>query len=121
MIRKFALNLWRWKIGTEELPNTDGSVSLDDLSRTEWSDEFEQLCRNRLIIGALRYGRLNAKNKPQYNRIESIRKRLLNYEQTGNTENLVDIANICLCEYVEGNHPNKHFAAIDDGEHVKPM
>ena len=51
-------------------------------------------------------------------RIGSIVKRLMSYQETGNTELLVDVANLCLCEFVEGKHPNKHFRAVDDGEHV---
>ena len=93
-------------------------VTLDELSRTEWSPNFERLMRNRLIMGALRYGRLHARNKRAYNRIASIRKRLDLYEQTGNLETLVDCANLCLMEFEETRHPLAHFDAADDKHHV---
>lgn len=93
-------------------------VTLDDLSTTEWSSDFEQLMRNRLILGALRYGRIGHKNKPKYDRVGSMKKRLLKYEKTGNREYLVDVANLCLLEFVECHHPLRHFNSIDDGEHV---
>lgn len=93
--------------------------SLDKLKVTEWSPEFEQLMRNRLLIGAYRYGRLGDLNKPQYDRIKGIQMHLTLYQESGNTEHLVDIANIALCEFVEGDHPKKHFRSVDDGEHVE--
>lgn len=94
-------------------------LSYKDLAKSEWSPKFEQLMRNRLIMGALRYGLLHAPGKPQYDRIASIVKRLNVYKETGNTEHLVDAANLCLMEFEEGKHPKKHFAAHDDGIHVQ--
>ena len=89
-------------------------VSLRD---TEWSEEFEQLMRNRLIMGSFRYRLLGDPDKPKYNRVDSVRRRLDEYERSGNTEMLVDAANGCLLEFVEGTHPLKHFAPNDDREH----
>lgn len=71
------------------------------------------------MFGALRYGRIHAEGKLQYDRIASIEKRLRLYKKSGNQEYLVDCANLCLLEFEEGTHPKKHFAAIDDGEHVE--
>ena len=105
--------------------NVDGSIknkdklNIEELKKTEWNKEFEQLMRNRLIIGAFRYGKMNAPDKPNYDRMSSIIKRANNYLDTGNDELLVDIANLCMMEYIEGNHINKHFSSVDDGEHVK--
>lgn len=92
--------------------------SYEGLKESEWSEDFEKLMRSRLIIGALRYGKIGAANKPQYDRVNSMIKRLTKYQETGNKEFLVDVANICLLEFVECNHPNQHFHAIDDGEHT---
>lgn len=90
---------------------------IETLHQTEWSKEFESLMRNRLIVGSFRYGRLGIANKPQYDRCRDIKRRLELYQETGNTENLVDIANLALCEFVEGQHPLKHFAATDSEVH----
>ena len=89
------------------------------LEASEWSSQFERLMRNRLIMGALRYGKLGAPGKPQYDRFKSMFKRLLAYHDTGNLELLVDIANLCLVEFVDGNHPRRHWHAADGGHHVE--
>lgn len=92
--------------------------TLDELAASEWSPEFERLMRNRLIMGALRYGKLGTPGKQVYDRLSSIRRRLMNYECSGNLELLVDIANLALCEFVECHHPLRHWHAVDGGEHV---
>lgn len=105
--------------GLVELAKLDPRFSYKNLVQSEWSPNFEQLMRNRLIMGALRYGLLNdTANKPSYDRMASIKKRADKYAETGNLEFLVDMANLCLLEFEEGQHPNKHFHAVDDGEHV---
>lgn len=120
--RTFIENLWRWKCGMPEIKiiiEPPPRLNYNDLKKTEWCKNFEMLCRNRMIMGAFRYGKLFDKNKYKYDRIESIKRRINDYEKTGNTENLVDIANLCRCEFIEGAHPNRHFKSIDDGEHVR--
>jgi len=89
-------------------------VDYNILVTTEWSSIFEKLMRNRLIVGSYRYGRLGAKGKPTYANIPSMIKRLQAYETDGNDEHLVDVANLCLCEFIEGTHPLKHFGSIDE-------
>jgi hypothetical protein len=70
-------------------------------------------------MGAFRYGLLGAKGKPKYDRIECSIRRLREYQLTGNTEHLLDVANMMELEWVEGDHPLKHFQSKDDGEHTK--
>lgn len=95
--------------------------SLESLKKTEWSPHFEKYMRNRLIMGAIRYGVLKSKGKPQYDRVSSIRQHLDLYMETGNAEHLVDIANLSLCEFEEPNHPKFHWDAQDDSEHTKEI
>lgn len=94
---------------------------LECMMTTEWSPEFEKLMRNRLLMGCFRYGSLQQANKPKYDKINSIRQRLDLYEQGGNAEHLVDIANLCLVEFVDETHPNFHFKAQDDTTHAKEI
>jgi hypothetical protein len=94
---------------------------LDELKNSEWSDEFEQLMRNRLIVGSFRYGLLKDSDRPSYKRVSSIIDRLKLYLEDGNTEHLVDAAAISLAEYVCGDHKLKHFGPNDDHIHMKEM
>ena len=117
-LRFFFDNLWLWKCNLPE--NQPFKIdNPDTLYESEWSPRFEKYMRNRLVMGALRYGKINAPNKPKYCRVESMVKRLNQYQKTGNLEILVDVANLCLLEFEEGNHPNKHFNALCENEHVK--
>jgi hypothetical protein len=117
----YLKNLWRWKCGLPEIDisKPQDKINIDELRKSEWSPRFEKLMRNRLIMGAIRYGKLHAAGKPDYNRIGSILKRIKQYETTKNKELLVDIANLCLLEFEEGIYPESNFTVIDDGEHVE--
>lgn len=98
----------------------NGAMSLQELQKSEWSELFEQLMRNRLVMGAFRYGRLGAEGKSQFDRVEYMERCLQKYKETGNLECLVDIANLALVEFVEGKHPQRHFHTEEDGkEHAQ--
>jgi hypothetical protein len=123
--RKAAItDLWLRSAG---LPETEVDrwarpVTYASLAASEWSPEFEQLMRNRLIMGALRYGRIGAPCKRQWDRVEGIRQRLDAYEEEGSLEMLVDVANLCLLEFCEGKHPLRHWPTPYEEEaitHVK--
>lgn len=89
---------------------------VDSLARTEWSPEFERLMRNRMIMGGIRYGTLRSQktNPPSHiYLLAMIKQRLEKYADDGNTEHLVDAANICLVAFEIGTHPKKHFYAQD--------
>ncbi len=103
------------KVGSEGMP------SLTELRKTERSPEFDKLRENRKILGAFRYGLLGARDKPQWDRISAMEKRLAEYRENGNLEKLVDVANLAEMEFVEGRHPNRHWSAEDDGKHVSKV
>jgi ABC-type phosphate/phosphonate transport system permease subunit len=88
------------------------------LWESEWCYEFERKMRFRLIMGRFRYGALGSLNKLKYNRVKAMRAKLDQYEETGNTELLVDVANLTMCEFVEGDHPNKHFKSLEENQGV---
>ena len=62
------------------------------LHETEWDSNFEQLMRNRMVMGAIRYESFHEKKKGDYNYIKSVEEKIVKYKQTGNTELLVDVA-----------------------------
>lgn len=108
------------RAGLGDAPPLPSKKELKDklagLYQTEWSPRFEILMRNRLVMGALRYGLLAEKIKKggKWNLIEPILKKVELYEKTGNQEYLVDAANYCLLAFECDNHPNRHFHALDD-------
>lgn len=117
--RYFMDQLWdRARARARAKPETGDASSYESLLRTEWSNGFEQMMRARLVMGALRYGLMGFPAKPQYDRVTAAMTRLLAYQEDGNLERLADAANLCLLEFVEGDHPRRHLAAADDGVHV---
>lgn len=114
----FINNLWRRSTGLSELQESE-SISLETMLSTEWSDRFEILLRNRLVVGGFRYGLLNEPNKPRYDRVSAIIKRAQLYQEIGNDELLVDIANLAMLEFEEGKHSKKYFTSIENIEHIK--
>lgn len=115
----FLLDAWTRNVtGTGLKSEPSKPVSMCELRESEWSNTFENLMRNRLVMGALRYGRIGASGKPKYNRPADCIARMKAYIETGNLEHLVDVANLCLLEFVEGDHPARHFSAADDGTHT---
>lgn len=117
-INFFCKNLWRWKIGIPEISPRE-MPTLKKVFEVQWSSEFEKLMRNRLAMGYFRYMPLSEQPKGHYNNMGSAERRLNQWKETGNDELLVDIANLCMVEFMKGVHPNKHFKSEDDGEHVQ--
>jgi hypothetical protein len=87
-----------------------------------WSREFEQLMRNRLLMGAFRYGLFSDQRASgtHYDSVASAIAHLVKYIRTGNSEHLVDAANLCLVEFVRPTQES-HFSAVDDGEHAEKL
>jgi hypothetical protein len=103
----------------EGLEMPDSIPSLDILQKTEWSEEFENFMRNRLIMGRFRYGPFQNINRTPEAVIENIKLRADKYIKERNTEYLVDIANLCMKVFVVDDHPRKHFKSEDDKNHTK--
>jgi len=97
----------------------DKREPLDALRASEWSPKFERRMREGLLMGRFRYGAMGRKDRRNYDRIGSARKRLAEYLETGNLELLSDAANLCMLEFEHGTHPLKHWGPVDDGEHVQ--
>lgn len=124
---QFLKDLWLWKTGKKEKEVNFGHLSLSSLAKSEWSHEFafemascvEVLLRqaytkevaafqvfmqNRLIMGAFRYGKIGDPAKPKFDRVAAMERYFDKYITTGNSERLIDLANYCLLEYVEGDN-----------------
>jgi len=91
---------------------------LKKLRETEWSADFERLMRNRLVMGAIRYGAIGAEGKPRYDRIGRAIKELDAFRKDHNTERLVDVANMMLLIFCEGDGM---FESKEGGIHNDPI
>lgn len=83
------------------------------------SFEFLRLMGHGVTMGRFRYGPIRGSGLPPTKNIHEIRKRITLYEETGNQEHLVDVANFAMVEYMKPCHPNPHFEASDDGVHAE--
>lgn len=100
----------------KRLRNEVTGYTYEELKKSEWSDEFEEGMRNRLILGALRYGKLYTGGKKKYDRVDSIKRRIDMYEKTRNKDWLFDVANEALLEFAEPSLDGTYLGVVDDGE-----
>ena len=89
--------------------------SIEELAVSEWNPTFERMMRNRLIMGAFRYGLFRDKlaGKHGWDLVGYLKRKVADYEATGNLEFLVDAANMALLEFTAPTHPNAHISATD--------
>lgn len=88
-----------------------------DILKTEYSEQFDQLRKNRIQVSFYKYGpaKINFGDKI-VNARGCIDRCLKKFDETGNTEYLVDLANYCMFEYMFPQHPKGHFRATDSNE-----
>jgi len=92
-------------------------ADLPQLSETEWCEMFEQARRYRLAMGCFRYGPLSRLKIRRHDFMAGLRAKLAAYDQTGNTEALVDAANYLMLEFMWPSHSQAHFRGEDDVSH----
>lgn len=117
LLQEFLQNAWREFAGKPRKEITS-LPPLEVLRQTEWSPTFEYLMRNRLVLGAFRYGCLHAEGRPRWDRIGRAKHELELYIEDRNSERLVDVANMMLLEFEEGTH---YFESKEDGLHTKEV
>src|SRR5581483_3864027 len=80
------------------------------------SREFLQGMVNRMIVSHHKYGDLTKNYPHNVDSIASLKKRLKLYQQTGNTEWLLDVANQAMIEFMRPRHRKAHFRATSSQE-----
>jgi hypothetical protein len=92
---------------------------IEELRATEWNQKFEILMRNRLIMGAFRYGLFREKlaGNHGWDLVGYLQSKVDDYKKSGNMESLVDAANMALLEFTAPTHPNAHWGPQDDSSH----
>ena len=90
--------------------------SRDEILDKEYCWEFDEKRKNAIITSYYKYGpsKENFK-KGMVDAIGSLKKNLKKFEETGNTEFLVDVANFAMIEFMFPKHPNAHFKGTDSG------
>lgn len=83
---------------------------------TENSETFHQGMVDRMIVSYHKYGPVAEGYPDRVDAVKSLKERLAKYEETGNTEWLMDVANFCMIEHMHPRHPAAHFRATDSGE-----
>lgn len=85
----------------------------DGVPLSEYSVQFLQGMVNRMAVSYHKYGKVSDAYPIHVDAIESLRKRLLKYKETGNTEWLMDVANFAMIEFMCPAHDDAHFEAQD--------
>ncbi len=78
---------------------------------TEFSEDFIAGMKSRMEMSYYKYGPIRDAYPHKVSALESLRKRLDKYEESGNTEWLLDIANFAMIEFMLPSHRNAHFRA----------
>jgi len=92
--------------------------TIKEILKTEFSERFVGLMKNRMVTSYYKYGSLkdNARKELGFNPIKDLEKRLELYKETGNTEWLVDVANFAMIEFMYPIHEKAHFRPTDSSE-----
>lgn len=77
----------------------------------EYSCKFFQYMINRIGFGFARYKGWKASRERGIDFLKSARDRIKMYEETSNTEFLVDAANLLMGEFIVPSLPDAHFEA----------
>lgn len=88
----------------------------------EYSARFDALRKAAVEVSFHKYG--PAKDNFEGGRVDaiaSLRKKLLAYERTGNTEYLVDVANYAMFEFMYPLHEKAHFKGTDEDRSTLPV
>ena len=91
--------------------------SIEELKESEWSEEYEQLRHNRMVMGAFRYGQIKYQPLGKFDHSKEAKRRIDLYDQTHNLEHLLDAGNIIMLGFIEAKKLGHHLFSIDDGTH----
>ena len=78
--------------------------------QSQYSIPFFQGCINRMLTSFHKYGHVKTA-VTVIDCIESSRQRVRKYQESGNTEFLMDAANYLMMEYMHPSHEKAHFDA----------
>lgn len=83
---------------------------------SEFNTPFVQGMADRMAASWFKYGCHDDNARAGVDFLDSLKTRLAKYEEDGNTEWLMDVANLAMIEYCHPSHPEAHFRATDSDE-----
>lgn len=84
--------------------------------KSQISEKFIQGMVDRMFMGYYRYGPIEKTFPNKVDALGCLQLRLKKYEETGNTEWLIDGANFLMIEFIRPKHPNAHFQPTEDDQ-----
>lgn len=92
-------------------------LNAEKVLATEYDPNFDELRKNRLVVSYYKYGPVRVNyGKKLIDAIASMERCVSKYQETGNTEYLVDAANYLMFEFMYSTHEKSHFRATSDDE-----
>jgi hypothetical protein len=80
---------------------------------SEYIGEFWDKMKRAMAVSFYKYGPVADAYPDKVDAIASLRQRLREYERSGNTELLVDVANFAMIEFMHPRHSEAHYAPGD--------
>lgn len=87
-----------------------------DQLRSQINVQFIQGMLDRMFTSFYRYGPIQEGFPHKVDAIGCLKMRLEKYEETGNTEWLMDVSNFAMIEFTLPKHPKAHFRATEGHE-----
>lgn len=86
----------------------------------EYSERFDEIRKASMEQSFYKYGPVaknyGGKKNRNIDAIESLKRYLKKYEETGNTEYLTDVANFAMIEFMYPSHEKAHFRRTGSDE-----
>lgn len=93
--------------------STSYTSQSDHILARDYSEEFDKLRKNRMIVSHHKYGWVSETYPELAQAHKCVEERLNLYRETGNTEYLIDAANFCMIEFMHPAIPNAKMVATD--------
>ena len=95
------------------------SETLAEIAETEFDYDFIEKMRNRVLMSHFKYGKIKKSVQDGYMPVETAVEHIKKYQETGNTECLIDAANNLMFEFMYPQHDDAHFRSQSADESVK--
>lgn len=89
---------------------------LEEILKTEYSADFDEKRKRAMVTSYDKYGKASLNYPQNVDAIASLKKRLELYEQTGNSDYLVDVANFAMLEFMFPRREGAYFRSGTEKE-----